>query len=84
MDQFTAKEEGKLMSTPISSQTKIVTVQECASKCLALDHCASFNFDYGTTQTCELLAALRHYDEELHKVILLFVCVYIQEFKNII
>ena len=68
LDQFTPKEEGKLKTTPISVHTPVITVDECAHKCLTLDHCASFNFDYGATMSCELLASIRHFEESLHSV----------------
>lgn len=67
LEQFT-KEEGKLANKPMAVHDSITTADECARKCIQLDHCAGFNYDYGTTMKCELLTMFRQFDEKLYTV----------------
>ena len=68
LQHFAGLEEGKLVSPPIKVHRNIYTAKRCAELCLQLDHCVSFNYDYGPSTECELLRSIRHYDETLYVV----------------
>jgi hypothetical protein len=68
LKQFSDIEDGKFISSPISTTTKVSTATACAQSCLALEHCVSFNYDYGPSGTCELLRSVRQFDDTLAQV----------------
>lgn len=68
MMHFAEVEEGKLVSPPITVHKNIYTAKRCAELCLQLEHCVSFNYDYGPSTECELLRSIRHFDEALYDV----------------
>lgn len=74
LEQFTELQEGRYISPPIKVHTSIYTAQSCAELCLKLDHCVSFNYDYGPSTRCELLRSIRHYDENLAVVCITCCC----------
>ncbi|WAR05127.1 hypothetical protein MAR_020496 [Mya arenaria] len=64
LDSFTRLQEGKLLTTPVQF-LETVTASDCATECLRISHCHSFNYDYGLTMMCELLPSIRNFDDSL-------------------
>ena len=61
--------EGKVISKPIKILS-FSSPQPCARECLAYSttKCQSFNYDYESAGTCELLEEIEGHGVELHKV----------------
>ncbi|CAH1249045.1 SELE [Branchiostoma lanceolatum] len=69
LSKFASERIGKLTSTPIQVTEGYSSPGKCAADCLALPplRCYSFNYDYGESGRCELLAESEGYGVELRE-----------------
>ncbi|KAK3609657.1 hypothetical protein CHS0354_035942 [Potamilus streckersoni] len=67
LEYFTELTKGRLVGPIYMSIPDVATAGDCARKCLDSppSKCLSFNYDFGTSMTCELMEAIQGHDFKL-------------------
>lgn len=70
IDYFTHGRAGRLIGAVFHRESGMITPGACAQKCLNYDNnkCLSFNYDFSTETTCELLEAIEGFNFMVAKV----------------